>query len=54
VRFEGSEAVVELPTPQRAVSPGQSAVFYRGDEVLGGGFIRAAALRVASRAGADA
>jgi tRNA U34 2-thiouridine synthase MnmA/TrmU len=30
--------------PQPGVAPGQAAVFYRGDEVLGGGTI-AAALR---------
>lgn len=27
-------------SPQRSVTPGQIAVIYRGDEVLGGGFIR--------------
>lgn len=30
---------VELSSPQTAVSPGQSAVFYDGDVVIGGGFI---------------
>ena len=35
-------ARLEFDTPQRAVTPGQSAVLYRGDLVLGGGTIREA------------
>ncbi len=30
---------IRFEKPQRAVAPGQAAVFYSGDEVLGGGFI---------------
>jgi len=33
------EVVATFDEPQRAVTPGQSAVFYDGDEVLGGGWI---------------
>jgi len=36
----GQEVRVEFRTPERAVAPGQTVVFYRGDEILGGGRIR--------------
>lgn len=35
------EAIVELDFPESGVTPGQAAVFYDGDEVLGGGWVRA-------------
>jgi tRNA-specific 2-thiouridylase len=37
---ETEQILIRFHEPQSAVTPGQAAVFYRGDEVLGGGMIQ--------------
>jgi tRNA-specific 2-thiouridylase len=37
--MEAGRARIIFDEPQRAITPGQATVFYRGDEVLGGGWI---------------
>jgi tRNA-specific 2-thiouridylase len=39
IRLAGDRVAVRLARPVRGVAPGQAAVFYDGDEVLGGGRI---------------
>lgn len=39
IRQENDKVIIEFSEPQRAASPGQAAVFYDGDTVIGGGII---------------
>ena len=34
------DATIRFDAPEESVSPGQAAVFYDGDQVVGGGFLR--------------
>jgi tRNA-specific 2-thiouridylase len=38
--IDRTSAQITFATPQRAITPGQGAVFYDGERVLGGAWIR--------------
>lgn len=50
---QGKSIAVRFPHPQRAVTPGQAIVFYRGEEVLGGGIIESFSPLSRDKAGAN-
>jgi len=44
IEVDGTRARVVFDAPELAVTPGQGAAFYRGDQLLGGGWIRSTEL----------
>jgi tRNA-specific 2-thiouridylase len=40
ITLDGARARVAFDRPESAVTPGQAAAFYDGDEVVGGGWIQ--------------
>lgn len=48
--WAGEQAQLEFSQPQRAITPGQSAVMYKGDLCLGGGIIQSSLAASADRA----
>ncbi|WP_223909040.1 tRNA 2-thiouridine(34) synthase MnmA [Geobacter sp. AOG1] len=46
IPLPGNRAEVRFTVPEKSVTPGQAVVFYRDDEVLGGGWIEKAMLNV--------
>ncbi len=51
--LDGGRVEARFASPVAAVTPGQAAVFYRGDEVVGGGWIAAAISAVADGVAPD-
>ena len=35
-----SQIQIDFDEPQRAITPGQAAIFFQGDNVVGGGWLR--------------